>query len=136
MDPSVAVLGGLAPAELCGPCKVDPELFFTETPAAEAAAKAICATCPFRGPCLAWALAARLPYGVAGGLTVTERRQTGPRTCPRCRAAAPGRRIYCGDVCAEAARADARAAQAEMQAARRVRNHRRRTAALHTAAVA
>ena len=58
----------------------DPELFF---PAAEsgrarhaqvAAATAVCAGCPVRAACLAEALA-RIPYGVAGGLTEHERRR-------------------------------------------------------------
>ncbi len=57
----------------------DPELFF---PVAEAgphydaqaaAAKAVCAGCPVVAECLAEALA-RIPYGVAGGLTEGERR--------------------------------------------------------------
>ena len=59
---------------------VDPELFF---PIAEpdpvyeeqvAAAKWVCARCPVREPCLAEALA-RIPNGIAGGLTEHERRQ-------------------------------------------------------------
>jgi hypothetical protein len=58
----------------------DPELFF---PAGEsgpvhdaqvAAAKAVCAGCPVRAACLAEALA-RIPYGIAGGLTEQERRR-------------------------------------------------------------
>ena len=58
----------------------DPELFF---PTAEsgpvragqvAAAKAVCARCPVRAACLAEALA-RIPYGIAGGLTEYERRR-------------------------------------------------------------
>ncbi len=57
----------------------DPELFY---PAAEigpvhdaqvAAAKAVCARCPVVAACLVGALA-RIPYGVAGGLTEDERR--------------------------------------------------------------
>jgi hypothetical protein len=60
--------------------RVDPELFF---PAAEGgpalerqveAAKRVCAACPVRAACLAWATRA-LPYGIAGGLTQQERRQ-------------------------------------------------------------
>ena len=130
-----AVLGGLAPAELCGPCKADPELFFTETLAAEAAAKAICAACPFRAPCLAWALAARLPYGVAGGLRP-------PSAARPARGPARGVARSAGPACLLRRRlrgggpGRARAMQAEMRAARRSREHRRRTAALHTAAVA
>lgn len=69
---------------------VDPELFF---PAAESgpirdaqvtAAKAVCAGCPVRRECLAEALA-RIPYGIAGGLTEHERgrlrRRTGTPGC-------------------------------------------------------
>jgi hypothetical protein len=57
---------------------VDPELFF---PVAEsgplyeaqvAQAKAVCAGCPIRAQCLAFALE-RLPYGIAGGMTAGER---------------------------------------------------------------
>jgi len=59
---------------------VDPELFHpTGDSGAEhdrqvAAAKVVCGRCPVRAECLAWALDA-LPYGVAGGLSETERRQ-------------------------------------------------------------
>lgn len=37
-------------------------------------AKAICATCPVRRPCLDWALATAEPYGIWGGFTPDERR--------------------------------------------------------------
>lgn len=59
---------------------VDPELFFPieENAAAcadqVAAAKAVCASCPVRQQCLDDSLT-RLPYGVAGGLTASERRR-------------------------------------------------------------
>lgn len=59
---------------------VDPELFYATAehgPLLEeqtAAAKAVCAGCPVRAECLAWALE-RLPHGVAGGLTEHERRR-------------------------------------------------------------
>ena len=36
-------------------------------------AKAVCATCPVIRDCLRWALTAREPYGVWGGMTVEER---------------------------------------------------------------
>ena len=39
----------------------------------EMRAKAICAACPVTQSCLRWALAAREPYGVWGGLSVEER---------------------------------------------------------------
>ena len=57
---------------------VDPEMFFpvAETgPAREdevARAKTVCAGCPVRAACRAWALVA-LPHGVAGGLDEHER---------------------------------------------------------------
>jgi hypothetical protein len=59
---------------------VDPDLFFPATESGAnydrqvAAAKAVCVRCPVRAQCLVEALA-RLPYGVAGGLTEDERRQ-------------------------------------------------------------
>ena len=39
----------------------------------ESRAKAVCAGCPVVQNCLRWALAAREPYGVWGGLSVDER---------------------------------------------------------------
>ena len=39
----------------------------------EMRAKAICATCPVKAKCLAWALSSHEPYGVWGGLSVEER---------------------------------------------------------------
>ena len=63
----------------------DPDLFF---PTAESgpvrdaqvtAAKAVCAGCPVRRECLAEALA-RIPYGIAGGLTEHERGRLRRRT--------------------------------------------------------
>jgi WhiB family transcriptional regulator, redox-sensing transcriptional regulator len=41
----------------------------------EMRAKAICATCPVKANCLAWALSTREPYGIWGGLSVEEREQ-------------------------------------------------------------
>lgn len=41
----------------------------------EGKAKSICARCPVREPCLAYALRIREPHGVWGGLTELERRQ-------------------------------------------------------------
>lgn len=40
----------------------------------EAVARAICARCPVREPCLEYALANREPHGVWGGANETERR--------------------------------------------------------------
>ncbi len=59
---------------------VEPETFFptaTTGPARDAQvaeAKAVCARCPVRAECLTEALA-RIPYGIAGGLTEDERRK-------------------------------------------------------------
>lgn len=39
----------------------------------ERMAKAVCARCPVINDCLRWALAAREPYGVWGGLSTDER---------------------------------------------------------------
>lgn len=39
----------------------------------EMRAKAVCARCPVVSECLRWALAAREPYGVWGGLSTEER---------------------------------------------------------------
>lgn len=41
----------------------------------ETAAKAICASCPVRRPCLDYALAIREPHGIWGGLSENERKQ-------------------------------------------------------------
>jgi Transcription factor WhiB/Homeodomain-like domain len=62
---------------------VDPETFFPASDsgpdyeAQVAAAKAVCARCPVRAACLDEALA-RIPYGIAGGLTPEERRTRRP----------------------------------------------------------
>lgn len=48
--------------------------------AREAKAKAICATCMVRQPCLEYALANNERYGVWGGLTDVERRALRDRT--------------------------------------------------------
>jgi hypothetical protein len=69
---------------------VDPELFQPSTesgPAHDAQvaeAKAVCAGCPVRRTCLEFALAV-LPYGIAGGLTETERARlrSGRETTPK-----------------------------------------------------
>ena len=41
----------------------------------EARAKAICATCPVRKPCLDYAIRIREPHGIWGGLNELERKQ-------------------------------------------------------------
>jgi WhiB family redox-sensing transcriptional regulator len=56
---------------------VDPEVFYPVSDEEEAAeeAKAICALCPVRQPCLEFALATREKNGIWGGLTERERRR-------------------------------------------------------------
>lgn len=62
----------------------DPEIFFPtaedgpELVAQVALARSVCARCPVRAECLAEARA-RIPYGIAGGLTPEERRTPRPR---------------------------------------------------------
>jgi WhiB family redox-sensing transcriptional regulator len=70
------------PALPAAACKgADPDLFFgpdaefvSARKARVAEAKAICAGCPERLACLAWALDTREPYGVWGGADEDERR--------------------------------------------------------------
>ena len=67
--------------QLDGACRrVDPSVFFhpegERGPARrnrDAAAKAVCATCPVVAQCRAHALQVREPYGVWGGMTEDER---------------------------------------------------------------
>ncbi|HEX7094373.1 MAG TPA: WhiB family transcriptional regulator [Acidimicrobiales bacterium] len=66
--------------ELAACRDTDPDLFFpvgTTGPAIEqiAAAKAVCATCPSREPCLEYALITNQDSGVWGGLAEDERRK-------------------------------------------------------------
>lgn len=64
-----------------GACRrVDPELFYhpvnergESARQRDAYAKAVCGNCPVAAQCLAYALEAREPYGVWGGLTEEER---------------------------------------------------------------
>ena len=63
----------------------DPELFFPvsafgQALAQVAEAKAICARCPVRRPCLAFAQRTRQAHGIWGGLTEEERRRPRSRT--------------------------------------------------------
>jgi WhiB family transcriptional regulator, redox-sensing transcriptional regulator len=62
----------------------DPDLFFPISAFGRALeqiaqAKAICAHCPVRRQCLAFALRTRQPYGIWGGMTEVERRSLPPR---------------------------------------------------------
>jgi WhiB family transcriptional regulator, redox-sensing transcriptional regulator len=53
----------------------DPDLFYPVSDDAAEGAKAICAVCPVREPCLEHAVTAREKEGVWGGLTEKERRR-------------------------------------------------------------
>ena len=53
----------------------DSETFHPPSDEGAAAAKAICAVCPVREPCLEYAITAREQQGVWGGLTERERRR-------------------------------------------------------------
>ncbi|MFI7113929.1 WhiB family transcriptional regulator [Nonomuraea sp. NPDC050227] len=53
--------------------EADPEAWFPEHGAPAGPAKRICAACPARAACLAYALAEDIPYGIYGGLTPQER---------------------------------------------------------------
>ena len=54
---------------------IDPGIFYPASDEDAEEAKAICATCPVRQPCLEHALASREREGVWGGLTERERRR-------------------------------------------------------------
>jgi WhiB family redox-sensing transcriptional regulator len=69
------------PPDIDPPCRADPELFFTQpddagnperTLARIRKAKAVCARCPFRDPCLAYAITHAV-VGTWGGTTWPER---------------------------------------------------------------
>lgn len=55
---------------------VDPAVFYPVSDEDEALeAKAVCAQCPVREPCLEYAIGVREKHGVWGGLTDRERRR-------------------------------------------------------------
>ncbi len=77
------------------PCRRDPDLWFAETPAELERAKALCADCPIKQPCLEGALSRGEPWGVWGGEifergAVVARKR--PRGRPRKNAAEPAPR--------------------------------------------
>lgn len=53
----------------------DPDIFYPVSDEEAEPAKAICATCPVREPCLEYALSTRERDGVWGGATERERRR-------------------------------------------------------------
>jgi WhiB family transcriptional regulator, redox-sensing transcriptional regulator len=54
--------------------KHDPDIFFVPRVAFERRAKTICSRCPVRVECLAFAVEARIDFGIWGGLNEKERR--------------------------------------------------------------
>jgi WhiB family redox-sensing transcriptional regulator len=70
--------GAWRPEAACSRSRYSVNLFYpSEGFAGErltATAKAVCAACPVRRPCLDFALATRQPYGIWGGMTPEERR--------------------------------------------------------------
>ena len=54
----------------------DTDIFYPATPAEEAEALSICATCPVRAQCLDYAIRNRETYGIWGGATPEQRRRT------------------------------------------------------------
>jgi WhiB family redox-sensing transcriptional regulator len=83
-------IGHWARYAACRASRVDPELFFPVSDARPAlpqlaAAKRICACCPVRANCVAWALGTGEPAGIWGGTTPQERRvlrRVRGRPCP------------------------------------------------------
>ena len=67
---------------------LDTAVFFPETEAGVAAAKAVCATCPVQEACLGFALITRQDDGVWGGLDENERRRVRRRRQEAARKAA------------------------------------------------
>jgi WhiB family redox-sensing transcriptional regulator len=61
------------PGALCS--QADPEAWFPVKGGSAELARSICARCPERAPCLAWALETGEQFGVWGGTTARERRQ-------------------------------------------------------------
>ena len=66
----------------------DPELFFPVSASGPSLdqvtqAKAICAGCPVRQQCLAFAMDTRQDHGVWGGMSEEERRLRARKTCAR-----------------------------------------------------
>ena len=57
-----------------GACRGATDLFFPTTGEANSPARAICAACPVREPCLEYALEANEKYGIWAGTTEDERR--------------------------------------------------------------
>lgn len=64
------------------PCRRQPELWFTDSPAEAEHAKRLCQQCPIRSACLQGALERQEPWGVWGGQLFEDGRIV-PRKRPR-----------------------------------------------------
>ncbi|MFE1550606.1 WhiB family transcriptional regulator [Streptomyces sp. NPDC058718] len=67
---TLAIPLAIAEQAVCG--QVDPELFFPEKGGSVKEPKLLCAVCPVRQECLAWALDHDVRHGVWGGLSQKE----------------------------------------------------------------
>lgn len=107
---SLLSLLAFAPAEpwmsesLCA--QTDPETFFPEKGGTTRLAKRVCAACPVREECLAYAVDNQERHGIWGGLSERERRKLTPQSRRICRlpgcdqvvpVTAHKRRVYCCD---------------------------------------
>jgi WhiB family redox-sensing transcriptional regulator len=93
---------------------MDPELWFPVT-GTSPRAKRVCAACPARAECLAFALAAAVTDGIWGGLSGKQRRALPAarmRPCKRCGKPARLPAQFCSDGCRRAGR---RKVQADSQ---------------------
>jgi WhiB family redox-sensing transcriptional regulator len=72
-----------------GPCRSDPDLFFSSDPDDIAQAQRICASCPVRAECASFAEANGEMFGVWAGVdrSALSRRRPSPRRTRRRRAA-------------------------------------------------
>lgn len=59
-----------------GKCRdLDPNIFFPSDGVGVEVARAICASCPVKGPCLEYAIKNKIDQGVWGGASERERRR-------------------------------------------------------------
>ena len=76
MKTYIALAQAIERAETIAPCQTtDPELWFAETSGVGGSriAKKLCRECPVQVECLSYALEAKEPHGIWGGMTVKDR---------------------------------------------------------------
>lgn len=104
------------PWQELGKCRgLDPDLFFPGRGEVTEDAKAVCAGCPVREPCLQYALDGGEQFGIWGGRSEHERRrlrrsQLRKKTCGYCRTVfwGQGNFLYCGEECSGSAHRQAK----------------------------